>query len=253
MNANALLNDFAIRCFRDSADRDYIAARMSYRAALIPQFYWSSLQSLEKYLKAILLLNRIKANNIGHDLTRALECAKNLPFEIRLSPIGRKFVKTLDTSGRFRYLEISFSIHGPMLVQLDRTVWEIRRYCKVINYTVNLDDGRTKNMLKLELARIASSERATPQKFRLMGGLLEKILDKENHPARSPLIWQNAFFGSHARKKVRVPTHFHAENAPLTLHPEILDEVIKYVFLPGEVVAAFRAELAKRSSGQRRA
>ena len=253
MNANALLNDFAIRCFRDSADRDYIAARMSYRAALIPQFYWSSLQSIEKYLKTILLLNRIKAKKVGHDLSRALECAKHLPFEIRLSPICRKFVGTLDAFGRFRYLEISFSIHGPMLVELDRTVWEIRRYCQVINHAMALEDGRTKNMLELELARIASSERGAPQKFRLMGGLLEKILDKKNHPARSTLIWQNAFFGSYTRKKVRVPTHFQAENAPLTLHPEILDEVIKYVFLPGEVVAAFRAELAKRSSGQRRA
>jgi hypothetical protein len=252
MNADALVNDFAIRCFRDSADRDYIAARMSYRAALIPQFYWSSLQSIEKYLKAILLLNRVKANNVGHDLTLAFEFIERLPFEIRMSPIGKDFIKTLNAFGRFRYLEISYSIHGPMLVKLDRTVWEIRRYCRVINRAVNLEDGRTRSMLELEVARIADSEKQPPQKFRLAGGLLEQILDTKSHPGRSALIWQNAFFSSYTRKKVRMPIHFQGENAPLSLHPEILDEVTKYVFVPRDVIGAYRAELTKRSSGRTR-
>jgi hypothetical protein len=39
---------------------------------------------------------------------------------------------------------------------------------------------------------------------------------------------------------------FQATNAPLTLNPEMLDEVTKYVFLPAEVKKAFRAELLKR-------
>jgi hypothetical protein len=44
----ALLNDFAIRSFRDVADGDYIVARMAHRATLVPQFLWSSLQAIEK-------------------------------------------------------------------------------------------------------------------------------------------------------------------------------------------------------------
>ncbi|SPA46665.1 hypothetical protein CBM2629_A60060 [Cupriavidus taiwanensis] len=37
-----LLNDFAIRSFRETADKDYIAARMAYRARLIQPFLWSA-------------------------------------------------------------------------------------------------------------------------------------------------------------------------------------------------------------------
>jgi hypothetical protein len=38
-----LVNDFAIRSFRETADKDYIAARMAYRARLIQPFLWSAL------------------------------------------------------------------------------------------------------------------------------------------------------------------------------------------------------------------
>lgn len=62
------VNGFGTQSFRDQADRDYIAARLACRHELFPQFLWSSHQAIEKYLKAILLYNRIKANQVGHDL-----------------------------------------------------------------------------------------------------------------------------------------------------------------------------------------
>jgi len=60
-----LLNDFAIRCFRNTADRDYVHARLAFRARIIPQFLWSSLHCIEKYGKCILLLNRMKQNRLN--------------------------------------------------------------------------------------------------------------------------------------------------------------------------------------------
>ena len=66
------LNDFAVRSFREIADGDYIAARLSFRASLMPQFLWQSLEAIEKYLKCILVLNRIRAPR-SHDLTELLE------------------------------------------------------------------------------------------------------------------------------------------------------------------------------------
>lgn len=249
MQTSALLNDFAIRCFRDVADQDYIAARLSYRARLIPQFHWSGLQAIEKYLKAILLFNRIKAKDVNHDLARALHYAKKLPFDLNLSTSSTELIDHLDTYGRFRYLESSFHVHGPKLVQLDKTVWEIRRYCRVLDYELKLSDGRSKRMLDLELTRIGNSEKSPPHQFQLQGGMLEKILEKKDHPARKALVWQNGFFGSSVRRRVRMVQHFHATNAPLTLHPEILEEVLKYVYLPKEVVVAYQEVLTKRSSG----
>lgn len=136
---------FATRSFRDVADQDYIAARLSYRHGLIPQFHWQALQALEKYIKAILLYNRIKAKDINHDLTKALKHTEKLPFDLNLSPSTDELIKHIDDFGRYRYLETSYFTHGPKLVQLDRAVWEIRRYCKVMNYELKLPDGSFKN------------------------------------------------------------------------------------------------------------
>ena len=46
LDTEVLLNDFAVRCFRDIADADYIAARMAYRADLMMQYLWASQQAI---------------------------------------------------------------------------------------------------------------------------------------------------------------------------------------------------------------
>ena len=243
MDKEVLLNDFATRSFRDVADRDYIAARLSYRHGLYPQFHWQSLQAIEKYLKAILLYNRIKATDIKHDLKKAIKYTNKLPFEILRSESTNNFIKHLSEIGSFRYFEASYAIHGPKLIELDKSVWEIRRYCTVLNHDIKLSDGTTKNMLELELNKIKNSVNKPPNKFRLIGGLLEKIVDTPKHTSRHALVWQNAFFSKVTRKSLRLPTPLHVENAPLYLHPEIIDEVSKLVFLPSGVANAYR-ELA---------
>jgi HEPN domain-containing protein len=159
MNTEILLNDFATRSFREIADQDYIAARLSYRHGLFSQFHWQSLQAIEKYLKAILLYNRIKATDINHDLEKAIKHTRKLPFEILRSESTDNFIKHLSNFGRFRYLEASYYLHGPKIVELDKAVWEIRRYCAVLNYDIKLPAGSTKNMLELELEKIRNSEK----------------------------------------------------------------------------------------------
>jgi HEPN domain-containing protein len=241
-NIDALLNDFATRSFRDVADHDYIAARLSYRHGLISQFHWQALQALEKYLKAILLYNRIKAKNINHDLAKALKHTDKLPFTLDVSPPSVELIKHIDNFGRFRYLETSYFTHGPKLVQLDKAVWEIRRYCRVLNFEIKLPGGGLKNMLNLEIDKIERSVNQSPHKFRVTGGALEKILDKKEHTARAALVWQNGYFTGKSRKFVKSPTHFYSVNAPLSLHPEILEEVLKYIFIPTDVVNAYKED-----------
>lgn len=245
MKPRALINDFAIRCFRDTADHDYIAARACYRAELIQQFHWLSLQAIEKYLKGILLLNRIRAKNVNHDLERALKLTEQLPFPLTLSTSTEKLIEHLDTFGRFRYLESSFFIYGAKLVELDRAVWEIRRFCRSLNYDIEDRNGGRKNMLAAELAAIDASKKRPPHEFKRVHGFLEKVLAKSDHPARTILVWQNAFFTKRARKGVRMKIPFHATNSPLSLHPEILDDVLEFVFLPKDVVRAYREAVSE--------
>lgn len=109
-----------------------------------------------------------------------------------------------------------------------------------MNYELKLPDGSFKKMLELEIEKIENSMNHSPQKFRIIGGALEKILDKKDNTARPALIWQNGFFSGKARKFVKSPAHFHSVNAPLSLHPEILDEVLKYIFIPKDVVNAYK-------------
>jgi HEPN domain-containing protein len=238
--ADLLLNNFAMRSFREIGDCDYIAARLSFRAQLIPQFLWQSLQAIEKYLKCILVLNRVKALK-SHDLAKLLASFENSgKFSLRLSPETRKFLIYLDTYGRFRYYETPYYTLGDELFQLDRAVWEVRRYARVLDYSLKLQDGKEVQRLTQELNANELAESQPPQEFRIIGGHLEHILAKRDHPSRAALIWHNLYFGTGHRKTIRHRHMSTSGNSPLSLHPEILDEVRKYVFLPNEVVAAYR-------------
>lgn len=226
MTIEVLLNDFAVRSFRDVADADYIVARMACRSRLTTQYLWASQQAVEKYLKCILLLNRIAARKVKHDLAAALDKINaSGKLMLDLSESTKKFVSYLDIYGRFRYLEISHHAFGRDIVRLDRAAWEFRRYCTLsdIPRNMNLRQG------------------VVPPKIRLTGGYLEKVMDDKKHPAREPLLWQNAFFGRRTRRLVRVPGGFHVTNSPLSLHPEILDELVKYVYLPKDIDEGYRA------------
>jgi len=203
---------------------------MACRAALVTQYLWGSQQAIEKYLKCILLLHRIPAAHIKHDLDAALSSI-NASGKLKMNLTGgtKEFIKHLDLYGRFRYQEISNHAFGLEIVTLDRAAWELRRYCTLSAQPLQ---AILRNGFPAPLVRIP-------------GGYLERIIDEKDNPAREPLLWQNAFFGNRARRSVRPKGWFKAINSLLYLHPEILDEVRKYVFLPKEVVAGCRTHAKK--------
>lgn len=95
-----LVNDFATRSFRETADKDYIAARMAYRARLTQPYRWSALHCLEKYVKGILLLNRVDAKNLGHSVLPGIERMKRHgKFELDLSADTIMFIQNLKDAG----------------------------------------------------------------------------------------------------------------------------------------------------------
>lgn len=220
MNLEALLDDFAVRSFRDIGDSDYIAARMACRAALVTQFLWASEQTIEKYLKCILLLNRIPAKDV-----RKINATSKLTLDLR--DATTEFIKRLDMYGQYRYFEASNVGFGIDLITLDRAVWEVRRYC-----TLAIGPRQAKLQEGFPAPRV-----------RIPGGFLEKVIDNVRSQAREPLLWQNAFFGKRGRKEVRLSRWFQAHNSPLYLNPQILDEVLKYVYLPKDVEAAYRVHM----------
>jgi HEPN domain-containing protein len=100
-----LLNDFAYRCFRDIADQDYIAARLAYHHYLPEPSLWQSQQAIEKYLKCILLLHRIPATKVFHNLAEALTLTQQITDPaINLTSATNDFISHIDVYGTDRYL-----------------------------------------------------------------------------------------------------------------------------------------------------
>jgi hypothetical protein len=177
INIETRVNNFAHRCFLEIGDQDYISARMSYRAGLAPQFFWQGLLAIEKYIKCILLYNRISSKSVGHDLVKGLLLLDTkLPFNVQISVVSRNFLKRLDACGKARYLERSHYFSGDYLRRLDKLVWEIRRHCRVLNRDVTMPDGSKRRLLAEELKNIIRSEQEPPHKFRIPGGSWREFL-----------------------------------------------------------------------------
>lgn len=231
-----LVNTFAIRSFRETADKDYIAARMAYRGRLFQPFLWSALHSLEKYAKGILVLNRVRAHK-GHNVLEGIEKMKEYgKFALELSADTVDFIKKLEDYGaEYRYYEVSYHVRPFDILRFDRAVWELRRYCQPLDYSVLNKDGETINMLSIELNRVHLAKAKHEKGTCIAGGTLEQIIEKKDHPAREALIWKNLFFGPSRRKAVKIRRDWEAGNSPFFLHPEIIDEVVKYVYIPKRI------------------
>lgn len=238
------VNSFATQSFRDQADRDYVAARLACRFELMPQFLWAAQQAVEKYLKAIFLYNRINATNVRHDLAKAMNLTKRLPFEIELSARSRSFLDHLAEYGEFRYIDVPYYVEGYAMVDLDLLIWELRRYCQVLDVFGKVLPPAEQAQLDTAKDQLSKSSNMPKHKFRLSGGVLEKMLDENAHPSRSALLWNNFVYGVRSRSTVRVKEHVHVQNPLLYLYPEMLDELLKYVFIPRHLVDGYRAHLA---------
>lgn len=246
-----LVNDFALRSFRETADKDYITARMAYRARLVQPFWWLALHCLEKYVKGILLLNRVDAKNLGHSVLPGIERMKQHgKFELDISATTVKFIKGLEDYGaEDRYYLVSYDIQPFDVARFDRAVWEIRRYCQPLDYETVDVNGKTVNFLTHELDRIHQAKEKHEKGTCITGGTLEKIIEKQDHPAREALIWNNLFFGPSRRKVVKMRADWEAGNSPFFLYPEIIDEVVKYVNVPKDIVAGVR-QFAKQKAAE---
>lgn len=225
----------ATRCFRDTGDEDYIAARMAYRAGLVYPFLWSSLQAIEKYLKCILILNNITTHKLGHDIRAALDrINKKAPFKITLNKLEQEIFDHIAEHGPDRYLIYSYYIYDKELLKLDRLVWQLRQYCRVLDFDITLTNGEKKNMLRFHLDEIENSWNRPAKYAQVHGGKLETILAKKNHAARAALVWKNMRYSVRHRASVPFRNYASAVNAPLWLDAELLPRIRSLVHLSKE-------------------
>lgn len=229
---DALVNSFAIRSFRETADKDYISARMAFRARLIQPYQWAALHCLEKYAKCILVLNRVVAKNLGHSVLPCIARMRD-KFPIELSVETTAFIKNLEEEGAAdRYYLTSYEVEPCDVARLDRAVWELRRYCQPLDYMVEDSTGKTTSALAFQLQRLRRARETFEKGTCIADGVLEKILADRKHPARSSLVWNNLYFGPSRRRVVKMVPDWEFGNSHFFLYPECIDEVEKLVTLP---------------------
>jgi hypothetical protein len=240
------LDSFAVRSFRDTADRDYVHARLAYRSQLVQQFFWSSLHCLEKYMKCILLLNRVVCKNVSHAVTPLLDLMqKQGPFSVDISAHTLEFIKRLEGVAEYRYFQVSYFNYGINIGDLDLAIWEVRRYCQILDHS-RTPGAADSPPLKLELERLANAHMNQEKGTCIIGGWIEGVIKNSKHPAREALIWKNLYFGSSHRKKIRISSYQESGIAPLFAYPEIIDELNKYIRIEKSVADMWRKEAAQR-------
>jgi hypothetical protein len=154
--------------FRDAADEDYLVARMSARSQLQFQYCWSSQQAIEKYLKAILLLNN-RNINFNHDLTdmfsSAIEIAEGLIPSILVPPDvfprerglftyppfepARDYIERVEQLGHpnNRYRSYSIILDFGDLNKLDNLCFMLRRIAFPLDMLVDGYDETARKLL----------------------------------------------------------------------------------------------------------
>lgn len=248
---HAKINQFAIRCFRDTGDADYIAARLAIRSGLAQPFLWSAEQAVEKYIKCILMLNRRTTEGLLHKIGDALERVNStLPFKIELDKHEAKIFQHLVSWNADRYLLHSFTLHSVEVLHLDKLVWKLRQYCEPLD-VLHYADTPSEVVLLQNTSRIEAGLTGPSRDGRIAGGYLEKVLENRQHPAREGLVWQNFYFTHAFRKRVMFRESMQATNAPLFIYPELADEVAKWMQIPKRILDGAR-QLARVRAAEKK-
>ena len=238
-------NSFIEGSFRDTADRDYIAARLLHRQQLTEQFLWMSLQAIEKYLKAILLYHDRSTCHLRHDIVSALSEARTIgELGLQVTDRAERFIKYLRDQGENRYFTYPRFTEGDEMFHLDHTVWQVRRFCDDFFFPHDHERLREFDQERLRYVQGDKIHKERIQ-FRLdRRGFLEVVLDEKKHPSlRAALIWKNFYFGSRTKGRVTY-THWKTWALPSNLiHPEIVEWASKRVILSKEVVAEMKKRL----------
>lgn len=147
---DALKYRFVTEMFVDPADQDYVVARWCYLCGMYGPFFWNAAQSIEKYLKAVLLLNQRTSKGYSHNILRLFDDVQKIggehippklvqPQEIHVDywevETPRDFVARFNDFGdpNNRYNFFGFEQSWWDLAHYDQLVWAIRRL------TVGLD------------------------------------------------------------------------------------------------------------------
>lgn len=233
---HAKVNQFAIRCFRDTADGDYIAARLAMKSRLYSQYLTAAEQAVEKYLKCILMLNRHDTRQLSHRIGPALDRVRAaLSIKMDLTEVEQEVFDNLVDWDFDRYLVKSYHVKDVHLGGLDLLVWRLRQYCEPLD-VVHYADEPSKELLRENVLSIEARSVREPKAGRLPQGVLEKVLGDKRHPARPGLVWRNLRYNSASRQRTRMSSGWKIVHSPLEMCDDaaVVAEAKRWMKLPGK-------------------
>lgn len=231
--------------FIHTADDNYIAARWCFVEAPNVDFFWLAVHALEKYMKAVLLLNGKSAKSFkdaagktqryGHDIealyTQVHLLAPNLlpatlskPDDIDIAhwhvETTEQFIARLHRNGNAdnRYLIFGFTQMMDDLIKLDRMVYAIRRLCRPMDaYFLAKERNGTNNPSNRDI--LASN----PDYWRVAADLpLEKVVAAKGREGLQPIVLNmNIPFAPKDYEHKGLPGRTSARNP--VLHRALLD------------------------------
>lgn len=239
-NHSPFIYDFANRSFRDLADQDYVSARVAYRNEFDQQFRWCALQAIEKYLKAILLYNRVSAKGLGHDLSKALRRVNGvIDLEFSVPSDVEKFIDYISVYGADRYLSHPTHLKDSALLTLDKSVWYIRRYCFFMRQVLKTRSGE-KELFELNKQEVTNPYfEEHPHNYKILGGYLERVIDKRL-PAYADLVWKNFFYGRVRKHKISFGFRVSSQNPTHELHKDVFDTLDSLVDFPKAIKMIYK-------------
>jgi HEPN domain-containing protein len=121
----------------EAADEEYVAARTLIRLGFLTQGMILATTSVEKYLKALCIIQKIQfetTGKVGHSTLRLYD---KLQHVFSKKPLSKDFLGVLDKVYQLRYPDsisagYNLSLHqGKMLTALDEIVFQIRNGFKI--------------------------------------------------------------------------------------------------------------------------
>ncbi|MDX1764737.1 MAG: hypothetical protein R3231_10485 [bacterium] len=172
---------------------------MSFRIGLVEPHLWSAIKALEKYLRAILIYNGRHKRTLSHNLLHIVREVEGIPdINMRLGDREREFLARLSSfcDGRGVTKQDHRLPSSPL--ELDHTVWSIRRYCMYLRGFQMTRKGKQIDLLDVNLKNIRSEYYLEhPFEFKIAGGFLEQVLEKSpSDQLRKSLVWKNRYYGT---------------------------------------------------------
>lgn len=151
-------NEIARRMFVATADGNYILARSAFFLGLPYDFYWLSVHALEKYYKAILLMNGKSARSGKHDIVVLHKMVRQLESRLKIEKLldpriehlswrNESFDAFLERFNRFGSPHNRYALYGEYILpddifKIDQQIWAVRRCCRAFHLKIKYPNGQ---------------------------------------------------------------------------------------------------------------